>query len=235
MRGPRSSRSVSRRFESMISTATRDLPKTTVWRPARRNGSAQRCGERQRRAPRPGRRVDDRRVHQQQVLLAGRRAVAVDQPDGAADERLGELGRVPDRGRAAHDHGVAAVVGAQPQEPPQHVGDVGAEHAAVRVQLVDDDDPQLLEQLEPLGVVGEDRRVEHVRVRHHDLPGLADRRADRRGRVAVVAGRRDLEAGVPDELRRTPPPGPGRAPWWGTGTAPGPTGPPRAPGGRAAV
>ena len=26
----------------MISTATRDLPKTTVWRPARRNGSAQR-------------------------------------------------------------------------------------------------------------------------------------------------------------------------------------------------
>ena len=26
----------------MISTATRDLPKTTVWRPARRNGRAQR-------------------------------------------------------------------------------------------------------------------------------------------------------------------------------------------------
>ena len=35
-------RSVSRRFESMISTATRLLPNTTVWRPARRNGSAHR-------------------------------------------------------------------------------------------------------------------------------------------------------------------------------------------------
>ena len=27
----------------MISTATRDFPKTTVWRPARRNGIAHRC------------------------------------------------------------------------------------------------------------------------------------------------------------------------------------------------
>ena len=146
-------------------------------------------GERERRAARPGRAVDDRRIDQQQVLLARRRAVAVDGPDRAADEQLGELGRVPDGGRAAHDDGVAAVVGAQPQEPAQDVRDVAAEHAAVHVQLVDDDDPQLLEQLEPLRVVGEDRRVEHVRVGHHDLPGLADRRPDRCRRVAVVAGR----------------------------------------------
>ena len=82
--------------------------------------------------------------------------------------------------------GLAAVVGADPEQPAQHVGDVAAEDAAVRVQLVDDDDLELLEQLEPLRVVGQDRRVEHVRVRDHDLAGGPDRRADRRGRVAVV-------------------------------------------------
>ena len=70
-------------------------------------------------------------------------------------------------------------MGAQPEEPPDDVRDVAAEHAAVRVELVDDDDPELLEQLEPLGVVGEDRRVEHVRVRDDDLAGAADRRPDR--------------------------------------------------------
>ncbi len=42
--------------------------------------------------------------------------------------------------------------------------------------------------------------MEHVRVRDHDLPGLADRRADRRRRVPVVAGRRDLEPGVLHQL-----------------------------------
>jgi hypothetical protein len=31
-------------------------------------------------------------------------------------------------------------VGADPEQPAQHVGDVAAEHAAVRVQLVDDDE-----------------------------------------------------------------------------------------------
>ena len=41
-RGPKLSRSDSRRPVSRISTATRDRPKTIVWRPARRNGSAQR-------------------------------------------------------------------------------------------------------------------------------------------------------------------------------------------------
>ena len=67
--------------------------------------------------------------------------------------------------------GSAAVVGADPEQPAQHVGDVTAEHAAVGVQLVDDDELELLEQLEPLGVVGQDRRVEHVRVGHDDLAG----------------------------------------------------------------
>ena len=214
----------------MISTATRDFPNTTVWRPARRNGSAQRWASVSAEPARPGRAVDHRRVHQQQVLLARRGPVAVHQPRRPPGERLGQLGRVPDRGRAAHDHRVAAVVGAQPQEPPQDVGDVAAEHAAVRVQLVDDDHPQLLEQLEPLGVVGEDRRVEHVRVGDHDLPGLADRPTGSAPACPRRSRRTRSPAPRPGRAPRTPRPGPGRAPWWGTGTAPGPTDPPPAPG-----
>ena len=91
--------------------------------------------------------------------------------------------------------GSTAVVRADPEQPAQDVRDVPAEHPAVRVQLVDDDDPELLEQLEPLGVVGQDRRVEHVRVGHDDLPRGADRGADRGRCVAVVGRGRDRQAG----------------------------------------
>ena len=86
-------------------------------------------------------------------------------------------------------------MGADPEQPPQDVGDVAAEHAAIRVQLVDDDHLELLEQLEPLRVMGEDRRVEHVRVGDHDLAGGPDGRADRCRRVTVVGRREDRQAG----------------------------------------
>ena len=194
------SRSDSRRPVSRISTATRDRPNTIVCRPARRNGSAQRWARvsAEPRAPLSGSRT------------GGSTSRTCRSPAGAplrSMSRTGrpvsivrELGRVPDRRRAADDDRVAAVVGADPQQPAQDVGDVAAEDAAVGVQLVDDDDPELLEQLEPLRVVGEDRRVEHVRVGDHDLAGRPDRRADRRRRVAVVGGRRDRHPGGRGQL-----------------------------------
>ena len=40
---------------------------------------------------------------------------------------------------------MAAVVGADPQEPAKDVGDMAAEHATIGVQLVDDDVAELLE------------------------------------------------------------------------------------------
>ena len=54
------------------------------------------------------------------------------------------------------------------------------------MQLVDDDDPELLEELEPLGVVGQYRGVEHVGVRDHDLTGRPDGGADGVWGIAVV-------------------------------------------------
>ena len=129
------------------------------------------------------------------MALAGRSPVAVDQSRRPAGQHRGQLARIPDRRRAADDDRPRAVVGADPEQPPQDVGDVTAEHAPIRVQLVDDDDLELLEELEPLGVVGEDRRVEHVRVGDHDLAGGPDGRADRGGRVPVVGRGEDRQAG----------------------------------------
>ena len=71
---------------------------------------------------------------------------------------------------------------------------------AVRVCLVDNDVAQLLEELEPLRVMGQDRGMEHVRVGDHDLPGRADGRANRRRRITVVDSRRDLDLGSRGQL-----------------------------------
>ena len=163
--------------------------------PGPQEGQGPALGEGHRRAAGAALGMEDRRIDEDDVALAGRGAVPVDEPDRPAGEHRGELGRVPDRRRAADDDRVAAVVGADPEQPAQDVGDVAAEHAAVGVQLVDDDVAELLEQLEPLGVVGQDRRVEHVRVGDHDLAGRPDRRADRRRRVAVVGRGRDRQPG----------------------------------------
>ena len=57
----------------MISTATRVRPKITVCRPARRNGSAHRWASVRAEPRRAGGRIQDRRVHEQEMPL----------PDGA--------------------------------------------------------------------------------------------------------------------------------------------------------
>ncbi len=139
--------------------------------------------------------VDGRRVEHHHVPLALRCAAAVDDTDGPTGERLGELTRVADGGGAADDARAGAVVGADAQQAAQHVGDVAAEDAPVGVRLVDDDEAQLLEELEPLGVVGQDRRAQHVRVGDHDLAGLAHHGADGRRRVPVVHRGREVHLG----------------------------------------
>ena len=168
--------------------------------PGAQEGEGPALRQRHGRSASAARRLQDRRVHEQDVALAGRGAVAVHQPRRSPGQHRRELARVPDRRGAAHDDRLAAVVRADPQQPAQDVGDVAAEHAAVRVQLVDDDELELLEQLEPLRVVRQDRRVEHVRVGHDDLPGGADGGPDRGRRVAVVGRRDDRQPGRRREL-----------------------------------
>ena len=201
--------------------------------PQERKGPA--LGEREGRAPGTRGRVDHRRVHE--AGGGARRRARRCGPRRAGGRPVRRVASSPGFAIVAEQVtmiGRRAVVRADPQEAPEHVRHVAAEEAAVGVQLVDDDDPDLLEQLEPLGVVGQDRGVEHVGVGDHDLAGGPDRRADGRRRVAVVGGRRDADAGRLGQSPGTRRPGPGRAPWSGRARAPARTGPRRAPGAPAA-
>ena len=150
--------------------------------------------QRQRRAAGTTGRIQDRGIDKQHMPRAGRRTVPIDELRRPTGERRRELRGIADRGRAAHDNRVRSVVGTEPEQPAQHVGDVAAEDSAVCVQLVDDDDPELLEQLEPLRVVRQDPGMQHVRVRDDDLAGRPNGVPNGRRRVAVVGRNRCREA-----------------------------------------
>jgi len=56
---------------------------------------------------------------------------------------LGQRDWVGDRGAGHQEPGLGAVVCRGPAQPAQHVADVGAEHAAIDVGLIDDDERQV--------------------------------------------------------------------------------------------
>ena len=87
-------------------------------------------------------------------------------------------------------------------QPAQHVRQVAAEHAAIRVQLVDDDEVEVLEQLRPSRMVREDARVHHVGIAEDDVRARANGAARILRRVAVVGVHADrFAADVADRLR----------------------------------
>ena len=66
------------------------------------------------------------------------------------------------------------------------------------MDLVDDHVLQVLEQLDPLGVVGQYALVQHVRVGDHHVARLPYRGARRSGRIPVIGIRLDAHAHVLD-------------------------------------
>src|SRR4051794_2432863 len=88
----------------------------------RRAGTRARCGAITRAAgPNSLALIDDRRVQDHDVLLAGRRAVAVNDRHLTAGQDLRELLRITDRRRTADDLRLRAVVIAQPEQAAKHV------------------------------------------------------------------------------------------------------------------
>jgi len=83
-------------------------------------------------------------------------------------------------------------VAADPLETAEQIPQVAPEDASVGMKLVDDYVAEVLEQLHPLRVVGQDAGVEHVRIRDHDVPRRADDPPDVAGGVAVVGVRLDV-------------------------------------------
>ena len=115
---------------------------------------------------------------------------------------LGQLARVGDGRRRTDEDRVGPVVPADPLQPSQHVGQMAAEHAAIGVELVDDDEAQVLEQLRPLRMVRQDPRMQHVGVAQHDVRARADRPARVLRRVAVVGEDADVGLGRLVHMRR---------------------------------
>jgi len=138
--------------------------------------------------------VHHRRVVDGEVAVASRRAALLNPLDGLAGERGRELGRVLDGGRRAEELRIAPVEPAQPLQAAQHVAHMRAVDAAVHVQLVDDHVLQVLEELHPLGVMGQDALVQHVGVGDHDVRLAADGLARVLRGVAVVGEGGDVLA-----------------------------------------
>ena len=140
--------------------------------------------ERARAQPELG--VEQRRVPDDDLALGLGGGVRVDDGGGLARQLERELARVRDRCRCEQELRLGVVDPREPPQPPQDVRDVGAEHAAVHVRLVDDDVAQVREDVAPAVVVREDADVEHVGVRQDDVRPLADLPAPLARRVAVV-------------------------------------------------
>ena len=139
------------------------------------------------RAPsRPGLVIDHRRVPEREELPAARRGVAFDDLDVQSGEASGELCRVPDGGGCEAPARLAAVHRDQPPEPAQDHRDLGAEDPAQHVRLVDHHERQAEEEVGPPGVIGEQRRMEHVGVGQHEVRAPPDQWALRPRRIPVV-------------------------------------------------
>jgi hypothetical protein len=69
---------------------------------------------------------------------------------------------------------------------------MAAEHAAIGMQLVDDDIPQILEELGPTRVMRKDARMHHVGIAEDEVRTRADRPPGVLRRIAVVREHADL-------------------------------------------
>ena len=85
---------------------------------------------------------------------------------------------------------------ADPAQAPQHVAEMAAEHAAVRVQLVDDDVAQILEQFRPAWMVRQDPGVEHIGIAENQVGAGANGTSRVLRCIAVVREGTDRLAGA---------------------------------------
>ena len=118
--------------------------------------------------------VDNRRVVKDKMLCGARSPAPVNQCNRLFDQRPGQLRGVGYGGGTEDKEGRSSVKAADPLQPADHVGHVAAEDAAVLVHLVDDNKFQVLKEFHPLGMVGQDSRVEHIGIGDHDMAALPD-------------------------------------------------------------
>ena len=170
----------------MSSAALRLFAKQIVRRPREVSSESRRAASPRALARSPSSASRSGRIPDDDLAFRARRRIALDDGRGLSRQRGGELARVRDRRRREQELRLGPVDPRQPPEAAQHVRDMGAEHPAVDVRLVDDDVGEVREDVSPAVVVREDADVEHVRIREDEVRPLADLPAPLAGGVAVV-------------------------------------------------
>ena len=163
--------------------------------------------------------VQQRRVPERDLARGLRRAVDVDHVHLDAGQRRHGLDRVRDGGRRQQELRRRAGDRAGPPQPPQHVGDVCAEDAAIDVRLVDDHRDRGWPARRPSGRGA-------GRCRRAACPGWSaagsragERRCARRARCRRRTARAAGRCRGRGRTGRAPGPGPG--PWSARGRARG--------------
>jgi hypothetical protein len=98
------------------------------------------------------------------MTLAGGRTVFVNENHLLTEEALGKFPRIADRRGGADENRPNPVKSGDPAQTAQEVREMGAENPAVRMDLVDDDLTQGLQEFYPLRMVRKDARMEHIGV-----------------------------------------------------------------------
>ena len=91
--------------------------------------------------------------------------------DRLATQLSGQAFGLADRRRREHERRVASVVLADPSKTTEYMRDVGAEHTPQHVELVDDDVIEPPQKGRPAAVARQDRAMNHLGVRQHDVCG----------------------------------------------------------------
>ena len=141
-------------------------------------------------------------VVEHDVFLSARRPIEIgrDQPYRRLDEPLGQFLGIGDGRRGQNEVRLGTVEATHPAQSAEQIGHVGAEDAAVHMQLIEHDPAQVFQEPGPARVVGQDPGVEHVGIADQQTRLIARRAPLGGGRVAVVETHGD---GAPDDLQES--------------------------------
>src|SRR5918995_2203344 len=102
------------------------------------------------------------------------------------DNALCQFLRIADRRGGENELRLCSIKICHAFQPADDVGDMRTEHTAIGVSLVNNDEAQIREKLQPVGVMWQDAGMEHVGIAQHDACVLADSGPGRLGGIAIV-------------------------------------------------
>ena len=136
--------------------------------------------------------VDHRGIVEQKMFFAGRRTVVVHQFNWHLHQFFRQLPGIRNGSAATDELRGGAVERADAFQTSDHIGKVAAEYTAILVNFVYDHITQIFKKPNPDGVMGQNTRMEHVRICHHNMTGIAHRFACRGRRIAIESVRTDF-------------------------------------------